>query len=260
MKHLIVLLIFSIVPACLLKAQTADDDSRHSLLALDFNCVDVVALLQIERCTILDTIGGYTLQEVKGKMIRCYKGCTPMPQATHITYRAGVETQQQWLRTGDTMGVFLLAGKDSTGITYGWLENSGFDVTDTSFIRSITHEDTLYHKLAERLLDTAADRPLWLRARIQAMQPAYLSQSDEPRMVSLLVSETICAPGFQAGKSYTIQVEGSSYNGNHFLSKLRNGADYYFPLWKMETGEYYSQLELVLPRLSRQMAERLRCK
>lgn len=243
---LVILLTLQTIPA---GAQT-DTEQRQSNLLSDFNTVDIVAFLQVAQCTIVDTIGSYTVQQVDATIIRCYKGCAPEKK---ITYYGFVETYRQWLHPGGVQGVFLIGGAKNGRLTYGWLENSGFSEEDTAFIHQLTDTDTLYDKLAANL-ETYEEKPLWVKARLQSIS-AYVT--DERRTATIAIIKSINAPGLTPGKSYRISINNPVYESLHFRSKLRAGATYYFPLYRDGQKHYFSHTESILPRLSPSMIHRL---
>lgn len=243
---LVIMFILRTMPA---GAQT-DAEQRQPNLVSDFNTADLVALLQVEQCTIVDTIGSYTGQKAEAKIIRCYKGCPP---GNSITYHGFVETHKQWIRPGSVHGVFLIGGDKNGQRTYGWLENSGFSEDDTAFINSLTNEDTLCDKLAANL-ESYGEKPQWVKATLQTTGP---HDSDESKTAIIVVTRSISAPGLAPGKSYHISINNPVYQSLHFRSKLRTGTSYYFPLYRDEKKHYYSHAELILPRLSPAMIRRL---
>jgi len=129
------------------RAQDNKDSTWYYANSLsDYATADLVGLVRVGETKILDTTGGYTVQEVNFEPIKFYKGKTDQRK-----FRAWLENHHVVWQPGTIHGFYLLKGEKDTPDSKGngaelfyWLENAGFAVKDTAWLAKIA--DTAYLK------------------------------------------------------------------------------------------------------------------
>ncbi len=127
-------------------AQDKDSTWYYANNLTDYATADLVCLVRVGDTRILDTTGGYTIQEVAFEPLKFYKGKTRQRK-----FRAWLESHEVVWKPGTVYGYYLLKGAPDTAsrseqeseMLY-WLENAGFTAKDTSWLAQLS--DTAYLK------------------------------------------------------------------------------------------------------------------
>lgn len=125
-------------------AQEQDSTWYYANTLTDYATADLVCLVRVGETKVLDTTGGYSIQEVSFEPLQFYKGASRPKK-----FRAWLESHEPVWKAGTVRGYYLLKGEQdpahkSEGEMYYWLENAGFAATDTSFIAPLS--DTTHFK------------------------------------------------------------------------------------------------------------------
>lgn len=137
----------------------AQDSSWYYANTLtDYATADLVCLVRVGETKMLDTIGGYSVQEVSFEPLLFYKG-TGRPKK----FRAWLESHEPVWKPGTVRGYYLLKGKTDpaqisgpAGEMYYWLENAGFVATDTPFIARLSDTGHFKQMVAQYILPEIA--------------------------------------------------------------------------------------------------------
>lgn len=139
-------------------AQEQDSTWYYANTLTDYATADLVCLVRVGETKILDTTGGYSIQEVSFEPIRFYKGASPTRK-----FRAWLESHEVVWKAGTVRGYYLLKGEpdpahksDQDSQSYYWLENAGFAVTDTPFIAMLADTGHLKQMIAQYILPEIA--------------------------------------------------------------------------------------------------------
>ncbi|MBL7706367.1 MAG: hypothetical protein JNM21_12560 [Taibaiella sp.] len=127
-------------------AQDKDSTWYYANNLSDYATADLVCLVRVGNTKILDTTGGYTMQEVSFEPLKFYKGSTGQRK-----FRAWLESHDVAWKPGTIHGYYLLKGTadpaympGQEGEMFYWLENAGFTAKDTFWLAKLS--DTAYFK------------------------------------------------------------------------------------------------------------------
>lgn len=212
------LLLLCLAPALYAGAQDSSWYYRNHVI--DFATADVVCLVKVGETRILDTIGGYTVQEVAFEPVRFYKGKTQQR-----TFRAWLENHEVVWKPGTIRGYYLLNGENDSSykadpgvVSHYWLENAGFTPNDTSFIASLS--DTVRFKQ----LALAAYKPdllaAWAKVSFLELIPSDDAEySDREALMQL--KEAVPALKLKKGQTIKVLVQRSAYkSAAKFLEQM----------------------------------------
>lgn len=237
------LFLLCLVAALYVRAQDSSWYYRNNVI--DFATADIVCLVNVGETRILDTIGGYTVQEVAFEPVKFYKGKTQQR-----TFRAWLENHEVVWKPGTTRGFYFLNGENDSSykadpgiVHHYWLENAGFTLNDTSFIASLT--DTGRFKQ----LALAAYNPdvlaAWAKVNFLELLPSGdVEYSDREALIQL--KEAVPVLKLEKGQTIKVLVHRSAYkSAAKFLEQVNKTRNWDLLLF-WENGRLELKTEFML--------------
>lgn len=209
--------------SCLLSRAQDNKDSAwyYANNLTDYATADLVCLVRVGDTKILDTIGGYTIQEVSFEPIKFYKGKTDTKK-----FRAWLENHATVWKPGTVQGFYLLKGdqatidkKDHKGEMYYWLENAGFKITDTPFIARMADKDHFKKMVSEYILPDLAGS--W--ASVKFLELIGEEEADHGAMeAKLRLEDEVPSLNLLKGQVITVNIWKDPYlKKTTFISRLQ---------------------------------------
>ncbi len=136
---------------------------REMNLISDYLNADYVALVKVGKTNVLDTNGMYTNQEVYYNPIKVFKGSNNNEKS----FYAWLENHNVVWQAGSIRGFFLKKSapdEQSAEVKWYWIENSGFNEADTSFINTLANTQNIKKQIAKYWDDEMPGA--WAKAKI----------------------------------------------------------------------------------------------
>ncbi|RYD99933.1 MAG: hypothetical protein EOP54_01995 [Sphingobacteriales bacterium] len=196
------------------RAQEKDSTWYYANTLTDYTTADLVGLVRVGDTKILDTIGGYTIQEVSFEPIKFYKGKTEQRK-----FRAWLESHEVVWKAGTTHGYYLLKGTEDTADqeseTYYWLENAGFAMKDTALLTKISDTGPFKQMVAQYILPDI--KGCWAKVTLVELSREQ-HEPYGPITATIRLEEEVPALQLKKGSSVSVTIWQDAYPDPKILS------------------------------------------
>lgn len=197
-------------------AQDKDSTWYYANNLTDYATADLVCLVRVGDTKILDTTGGYTIQEVAFEPLKFYKGKTQQR-----TFRAWLESHEAVWKPGTVYGYYLLNGAADPASMPGresemfyWLENAGFATKDTSWLAQLS--DTVYLKEMVRQYILPDIGGSWAKVTLVGIDSTQ--KEDGPVTATIRLEDDVPALQLQKGTKVPVTIWRDAYMKPKVLS------------------------------------------
>lgn len=197
---LIALLCYS----CCLRSVAQDSTWYYANTLTDYATADLAGLLRVVATDILDTTGGYSVQEVSFEPLIFYKGAGRPKK-----FRAWLESHEPVWKAGTIHGYYLIQDKQEPGSDmYYWLENAGFTLSDTAFIAKLADTGHFKKMVAQYILSEIAGS--WAKVTLLQLG-GDKNEAYGPMDASIRLEEAVPALHLQKGQSISVRIWNDAY-------------------------------------------------
>lgn len=197
-------------------AQDKDSTWYYANNLTDYATADLVCLVRVVDTKILDTTGGYTMQEVAFEPLKFYKG-----QTGQRKFRAWLESHDVVWKSGTIHGYYLLNGAPDPAYMSGqeskmfyWLENAGFTTKDTSWLAKLSDRVYLKEMVTQNILPDIGGS--W--AKVSLLGIDSTSNEDGPVTATIRLEADVPALQLKKGNKVPVTIWRDAYMQPKVLS------------------------------------------
>lgn len=231
------------------QAQEDKDDSTwyYANNLNDYAVADLACLVRVGDTKIIDTIGGYTIQEVSFEPVTFYKGKTDRKK-----FRAWLESHEVVWKAGTLQGYYLLKENRDTLTqehpgtdNYYWLENAGFTLKDTALLHTMKDPARLKQMISQYILPGIGGS--WAKVKLEELTGAD-HESYGPVTAHILLEEAVPALKLKKGSRVPVTIWSAAYTRHEdLLARFREKGTWEVILYR-ENGIMHMQPTFMLER------------
>ena len=202
---------------CFLSRAEGDKDSTwyYANNLNDYATADLACLVRVGETKMIDTIGGYTVQEVAFEPVKFYKGQTKIRK-----FRAWLESHEVVWKAGTIRGYYLLKGnmdtanKGDRGENYYWLENAGFALKDTTLLNEMSDTAGFKQMVGQYILPGIGGN--WAKVKLEQVT-GKRNESYGAVTATILLEEEVPALKLKKGSMVPVTIWRDAYTGHEDL-------------------------------------------